>query len=156
MEDEGSVIRHLGTEIVEFDKGYDSKSLLTRRRKARLYPGIDWGRQKIRDWSGRWIELWFFKADDEISYKEVLKIVREQYSMLKRPPKELGLCLLKRFPKRIWDPPWVLLHTPISHPKKEFPHVSVLSGSRLGGSRKGTGKPFGEGCYFVFYRVIKK
>lgn len=144
----------VGKLFVRFGDNYHAKGLLTRRRLKRCYDGIDWSAQRLQSWSGKKVEVWLFAANRDVKLDEVQEIidtVKAEFPKLERPAKELGLCLLKRFPKKRWYPEWVLLHEPISHPKKEFPHVSTLSGSKLGGSRTRGGAPFGKECLFVFY-----
>jgi hypothetical protein len=140
------------TEIrdIWFGDGYDTKGLLASIKKGRLYEGIDWRKQDIRDRSRTTAELVIFEINRNAFPEEVIGAVRLQYPLLKKPPKELGLCLLKRFPRKNWEPPWVLLHEPIRHPEKEFAHISTLSGSRLSGTRVGNKKQFHKDCLFIF------
>jgi hypothetical protein len=136
--------------IIRFGGGYDAKNLLPSIKNGRLYEGIDWSKQDIQDRSCSTVELAIFEISVNAFPEEVVRAVRLQFPLLKKPPKELGLCLLKRFPRKNWEPPWVLLHEPIRHPEKEFAHVSTLSGSRLSGTRVGNKKQFHKDCLFVF------
>ena len=143
-------VRRREVVIVEFGKGYDGAGLLSSIKESRIYDGIDWSKQNIQDRSRTTAELLTFEINRSAYFEEVIKSVRHQFPLLKRSPAELGLCLLKRFPRRSWEPPWVLSHEPISNPKKQFPHISVLSGSRLSGARTEGGSQFHKDCLFVF------
>ena len=135
---------------VNFGDNYGSKGLLTCRRKKRLYQGIDWEKLGILDSSRKKIKLCLFEISRDAFSEEIIETVIRKCPTICHPSQEIPLCLLKMFPRKRWDPPWVFLHRPIIQSQREFPHYLVLSGSRLGAARVGNGKPFHKNCLFVF------
>lgn len=150
MESEKLQVNLKEIRIMNFGDGFDAEGLLTRRRKKRLYRGIDWEKLGVLDNSHKRIKLCLFEISRDAFPEEIIETVMRKYLAMRQPPQEIPLCLLKMFSRKRWDPPWVFLHRPIIQSQREFPHYLVLSGSRLGAARVGNGKPFHKNCLFVF------